>query len=636
MNRFAEGLAWLEDRVRLESRRLRARYELSLEELRGLFISDAQVDALLESSGGPSASAPCPADPLGGLVARLGLPDEAESALLLLLAPELDPRFSVLYAYLNDDAARRWATPDLVERLLGRPAAALFAPASPLVRLGVAVAADRTDHSRPLTLRGWRASPALVHRALGLPGQHMPCLRPCEAGFAADPLPLRPPWPVLLVTGRPGSGRAALAAAHAAAAGLPALAFDAAAAGEDRGALLAEAAAAARLDGSMLIVEADGIEPLPCPAELPVAVVATSAGGWPGLLHSSLVLSLRPAEPGSAERAACWRAALRDLGLPAPRAAVQKAADRFRLSPAAIGRAARRAAMSPGDRPLPARLLESARAEAAVDPGALARRIAPTCGWPDLVLPAGALRQLRDFANAIDRRVQVFEDWGFGAVGRATGSGLAALFSGGSGTGKTMSASVIAASAGLDLWKIDLSAMVSKYIGETEKNLERLFTSAEAGDSILFFDEADSIFGKRSEVKDAHDRYSNIETAYLLQRIEQFDGIVILATNISQNIDSAFLRRIPFVIDFPFPGPAARAQLWRKAIPDAAPLAAEVDLSALGDRFEMSGGDIRSAALEAGFLAAGNGGIINAHALELAVSRQLMKRGQLTTLEHPA
>ena len=213
------------------------------------------------------------------------------------------------------------------------------------------------------------------------------------------------------------------------------------------------------------------------------------------------MLPLDTAAPGVPERAVCWRTALRAEGLAAPRGAVQAAAARFRLTAPAIARAARRAALLPEERPLAQRMLDGARAEAAADPGPLARQIPPSCGWEDLVLPDGALRQLRDFAGAIERRSEVFDEWGFGGVGRATGSGLAALFSGGSGTGKTMSASVVASSAGLDLWKIDLAAMVSKYIGETEKNLERLFASAEAGNSVLFFDEAEAIFGKRSEVR---------------------------------------------------------------------------------------------------------------------------------------
>jgi hypothetical protein len=628
MSRFGPGLEWLEARVDAESRRLRARYQLSMDELRGMFISDAMVDAFLAADCPPAQVEP-PPNPVEELVDGLFLDRQAEGALLILLAPELDPRFWTFYAYLNDDASRRWPTPDLVGRLLGTPAEAMFAPASPLVRLNLAVA-DPADSGRPLRLRGWRPAPALVHRAIGLPEQHSSLLSTLKAAPAVAPLQLTPPWPALLVTGQTGTGRTELAAAHAAAAGFGALLFDATRAGEARSPLLAEAAVAARLDRAMLVVVADEVEAWPIGADdIPIAIVTNKAGAWAWTLQPRLVL---PASPGAADpaaRAGYWRKALRDVGLPAPRGVAEAAAARFRLPPPAIARAARRAAADRQAGPVRHRVLEAARAEAAADPGPLARRIAPSCDWRDLVLPSAAMRQLRDFAGAIERRERVFGEWGFASVGRATGRGLAALFSGGSGTGKTLSASVVAQAAGLDLWKIDLSAMVSKYIGETEKNLERLFSTSGASDSILFFDEADAIFGARSEVKDAHDRYSNIELAYLLQRIEEFEGVVVLATNLSRNIDTAFMRRIPFVIDFPMPDAGARSRLWRLAIPLRAPLCANVDLAALGARFEMSGGDIRAAALEAGFLAAGNGGVIDRHSIETAVSRQLHKRGRL-------
>ena len=237
------------------------------------------VDALLGAGARPAGPPPPPA-PLGALTAHLGLGDEAEAALLILLAPEIDPRYWTFYAYLNDEAARRWPTSDLVGRLLGAPAEPLFVPSSPIVRLGLAVPSDAADGARPVRLRGWRAAPALVHRALGLPDQHAPWLRACAAEPAAAPLPLQPPWPALLACGLPGSGRTALVAGHAAAAGLGALVFDAAEAGEDRALRLGEAAAAARLDRAMLIVAGDRVEPFPCPVEdVALAVTAPVAGG---------------------------------------------------------------------------------------------------------------------------------------------------------------------------------------------------------------------------------------------------------------------------------------------------------------------------------------------------------------------
>ena len=216
---------------------------------------------------------------------------------------------------------------------------------------------------------------------------------------------------------------------------------------------------------------------------------------------------------------------------------------------------------------------------------------------------------------------------GFGSK-LSRGRGTAALFAGPPGTGKTMAAEVVAGDLGLDLCTIDLSAVVSKYIGETEKNLERIFSAAEDANAILFFDEADALFGKRSEVQDAHDRYANIEVAYLLQRMEQYDGIAILATNLRQHLDDAFTRRLAFVVDFPFPGDAERRQIWELALAGA-PLAAGADLDRLARGFRLSGGSIRNAALQAAFLAAGDGTPIGMPHLQDAVRRELRKMGKV-------
>jgi SpoVK/Ycf46/Vps4 family AAA+-type ATPase len=188
---------------------------------------------------------------------------------------------------------------------------------------------------------------------------------------------------------------------------------------------------------------------------------------------------------------------------------------------------------------------------------------------------------------------------------------------------------VLAREAGLDLWRIDLSSVVSKYIGETEKQLDRIFATARDGNAILFFDEADALFGKRSEVKDAHDRYANIEVAYLLQRLEVFDGVVILASNLARNVDQAFSRRMQFVIEFPLPDAGLRERLWRASIPAGAPLAGDVDLAFLARQFALAGGDIRVVALDAAFAAAADDAPIDMARLCQAVSRQLLKQGKV-------
>src|SRR5205085_11756538 len=211
--------------------------------------------------------------------------------------------------------------------------------------------------------------------------------------------------------------------------------------------------------------------------------------------------------------------------------------------------------------------------------------------WDDLVLPTATLRQVREVAAAIRHRHVVYEEWGFGERVPA-GRGLKVLFAGASGTGKTMTAGVIARDLGLDLYRIDLAGGVSKYIGETEKNLDRIFRAARSSNALLFFDEADALFGKRSEVKDAHDRYANIEVAYLLQKMEEHEGAVILASNLSKNIDQAFSRRLHYILEFPRPDAPLRERLWQTILPPEVPINSDVDFGFLGRQFDLAGGDI--------------------------------------------
>jgi SpoVK/Ycf46/Vps4 family AAA+-type ATPase len=249
-----------------------------------------------------------------------------------------------------------------------------------------------------------------------------------------------------------------------------------------------------------------------------------------------------------------------------------------------------------------------------------------TSGWDDLVLPPLQAAQLRQVAAAVRQRAKVYQEWGFAA--RSTrGLGISALFSGPSGTGKTLAAEVLADELKLDLYRIDLSQVVSKYIGETEKNLRRVFEAAESGGAILFFDEADALFGKRSEVKDSHDRYANIEVSYLLQRMEAYHGLAILTTNQPEAIDPAFLRRLRFIVTFPFPGPLQRAEIWRRIFPGLTPLEG-LDYEQLS-RWDISGGSIYNIALQAAFLAAETGGPVRMDHLFQAA------RNEFTRLEKP-
>ena len=227
--------------------------------------------------------------------------------------------------------------------------------------------------------------------------------------------------------------------------------------------------------------------------------------------------------------------------------------------------------------------------------------LAAIATWDDIVLPPLQLDLLHRIADQVEKRAQVYEAWGFGAR-MNRGLGITALFAGPSGTGKSMAAEVIANALRLNLYRIDLSAVVSKYIGETEKNLRRLFDAAEDGGALLFFDEADALFGKRSEVKDSHDRYANLEINYLLQRMERYSGVTILATNMRTAIDAAFVRRLRFIVRFPFPARAERRSIWEKAFPQEAPVE-KLDYDRLSS-LEATGGTIRDIALHAAFLAA--------------------------------
>ena len=261
----------------------------------------------------------------------------------------------------------------------------------------------------------------------------------------------------------------------------------------------------------------------------------------------------------------------------------------------------------------------------------LAQRIEPIALWDDLVLPASQMQILRQIAVHVRQRARVYGEWGF-AARSSRGLGISALFEGSSGTGKTMAAEVLANELQLDLYHIDLSAVVSKYIGETEKNLRQLFDAAESGGAILLFDEADALFGKRSEVKDSHDRYANIEVSYLLQRMESYRGLAILTTNMKSALDSAFLRRIRFVVQFPFPDASYRAEIWRRVFPCETPTDG-LDVNKLA-RLNIAGGNIRNIALNAAFLAADDGGLIGmTHLLQATRSEYAKMEKPLSAAE---
>lgn len=297
--------------------------------------------------------------------------------------------------------------------------------------------------------------------------------------------------------------------------------------------------------------------------------------------------------PDTQEQHALWH---RALGLEAEmqEGEIDRVISQFRLSAAAIQSIGAQSAS-------PDALWDACRAQARPRLSELAQHIDAVAGWSDLVVPESQGRTLREIAAHVRQRATVYEKWGFAAKS-SRGLGISALFTGPSGTGKTMAAEVLASELRLDLYRIDLSQVVSKYIGETEKNLRRVFDAAEEGGAILLFDEADALFGKRSEVKDSHDRYANIEVSYLLQRMESYRGLAILTTNMKGALDTAFLRRIRFIVEFPFPDAAIRAAIWQRVFPATTPIM-KLDYALLA-RLNVTGGNIANIALGAAFLAA--------------------------------
>ncbi|MFI8835018.1 ATP-binding protein [Streptomyces afghaniensis] len=373
-------------------------------------------------------------------------------------------------------------------------------------------------------------------------------------------------------------------------------------------------------------------------------VVITGTRDWqPGGRYVLGVLPVPVAVCDIAERRALWEKELTAHGADTGPADLRDLAARFRLGPRRIADAAltacatarRRAAADAGQwvpprltRPTRAELFASARGQSGHALAALAHRVEAVHGWDDLVLPGDVAAQLAELRARLAHHHQVMDAWGFERR-VARGSGVGALFSGPPGTGKTMAAEVIACELGLDLFRIDLATVVSKYVGETEKNLERIFAAAADTDAILLFDEADALFGRRAEVRDAQDRFANMEIAYLLQRMERHDGLVVLTTNVRRNLDEAFTRRLQFVVEFPFPGVVERERIWRACFPPRAPRDPALDLGRLARDFRLTGGSIRDAVLHAAFLAAADGVSIGMSHLLMAIGREFQKLDQV-------
>jgi ATP-dependent 26S proteasome regulatory subunit len=387
----------------------------------------------------------------------------------------------------------------------------------------------------------------------------------------------------------------------------------------------------------------DGSSPPPdLLAELcahPELVIVAGQVAWQaaGIERERILVWIEFPPPRYGQRRALWQ---HFLGASSPQPSPQEGggafdlealAGQFTLTTGQIRDAvasARDRAAQRGERVQPHDLLAAARAHSNPRLSSLARKIVPRYTWEDIVLPDDQMTLLHEIVATVRRRPMVLEEWGVGHK-LASSPGVTMLFSGEPGTGKTMAAEVMAAELGLDLYKIDLSTIVSKYIGETEKNLEQIFGEAQSSNAILFFDEADAIFGKRSEVKDAHDRYANIEISYLLQRMEAYEGVTILATNLRANLDEAFTRRLQFAVDFPFPDEEDRLRIWETLFPPAVPREPDLDFGLLARRFKLAGGNIRNVLVSAAYLAASDGGRVGMKHLLHGTRRELQKMGRL-------
>jgi len=393
----------------------------------------------------------------------------------------------------------------------------------------------------------------------------------------------------------------------------------------------------AALTGSALLVDCDDwqlAEParrgaLTTFAEGMQAALLVAAPDPPATLESAIRAEVP--RPPTRERRALWAEALGPRGAEL-NGCVDAIVDQFVLEHAEV-RAATADALAADDAtgPLGERLWDACRVRSRPRLDDLGQRIEAATTWDDLVLPPVPLEALRQLAAQVRQRSKVYEDWGFARRTRR-GLGISALFAGQSGTGKTMAAEAVANELCLDLYRIDLSSVVSKYIGETEKNLRRVFDAADRGGAVLLFDEADALFGKRTEVEDSHDRFANIEVSYLLQRMEAYEGLAILTTNMRAALDEAFLRRLRFVIEFPFPDASQRAEIWRGVFPREAPTEA-LDASLLA-RMDIAGGSIRNIAVGAAFLAADAGSPVRMeHVVAAAVTEYAKLERPLPSLE---
>ncbi|HEX3092828.1 MAG TPA: AAA family ATPase [Candidatus Angelobacter sp.] len=608
------------------------------------------------------------------LASRFHLSPVEADTVLLCLAAELDLRYEKLYAYLQDDVTRKRPSVDLVLNLLSTAFSdklegrRYFHPSAPLLKHQlISFADDTTNAKTPLLNRFLKLDERIVDYLLG-----EDALDSRLAGFVSLLKPSMRSEDMILPTGlidrlKPlveehrnpgrslnlyfhgpyGVGKRSTAGVLCAHLGWKLLVVDSTrivSSGPEFAALVNLIMREATLQQAAVYWQNFGVHVVEDQRDVMALLLhelqayqnVTFFGGealWEPsdfpLLPPFIRISFP--RPSYSERLLLWDRAL--AGKASSGIDTAKLANKFRFSGGQIRDAAATAQnlaqrRGPIDTAVEmSDLLEACRLQSNRKLAALATQIVSHHRWSDIVLPPDRMSQLREICNAMEYRSLVYDQWGFDGK-LSLGKGLSLLFTGPSGTGKTMGAEILAGELGLDLYKIDLSTVVSKYIGETEKNLARIFTEAATSNAILFFDEADALFGKRSEVRDSHDRYANVEINYLLQRMEEYEGTVILATNLRKNMDEAFVRRIQFTIEFPFPNAEQRLAIWQRIFPRQMPRA-DLDLEFMARRFEIAGGSIRNIALSAAFLGATDGGCVTMQHLIHATRQEFQKMGKV-------
>jgi AAA+ superfamily predicted ATPase len=702
-------LEWVDLLVRAQVWRAR-QIQTTDEGFQGLFLSDAEIDALLDQPAGlprwatvpgslPPAEIQTAVEHIRAVIAQrkttsaqqdviLRLDELARlfdlslferDVLLICLGPEIDPRYERLYAYLQDDVTKKHPSVDLVlnllcasldEKLVHRQH---FTPDAPLLKHHLlSVFTDLSQHEVPLLGRHLKLDDRVVNYLFDsddLDPQLVPYVRHISPQVRIEDLLLpddikhrlvklvqqigaTQARPLFYFQGPYGVGKQTTAEALCGELGLGLLAVDGASLLNTQGAdfkTLAHLAgreawlqrAALYWTGFDALLADDkrvwldilwrALEDWP----EPIFLAGETAWEPADTVHTQTFVRVEFPHPNYTERIALWTRALNGH-IPDKSDVLSALATRFRFSGGQIVDAAatarnlarwrdpERGQISTDD------LYTACRLQSNRKLAAVAQKITPHDTWSDIVLPPDRMEQLREICNHVRFRARVYGEWGFDRK-LSLGKGLNALFAGPSGTGKTMAAEIMAGELGLDLYKIDLSTVVSKYVGETEKNLARIFAEAETSNAILFFDEADALFGKRSEVKDAHDRYANIEISYLLQRMEAYEGVTILATNLRKNMDDAFVRRMHFIVEFPLPNEQDRRRIWNQIWPDDTPLAPALDLDLMARRFELAGGNIRNIVLAAAFLAADDGQKVDMPHLIHATRREYQKMGKVVT-----